>query len=101
MIKTDTQQRRMALPRQVACTPITPTLTRTQCTSRTEVVHVVGCGVTEICEESGFARSKSTPANSCVGRHVLNRRTTVCDECRGVGDIPKRQTTACLTIPTT
>src|SRR3546814_5615058 len=34
----NTQQRRMTLPRQVTCTPITPTLARTQCTSHTEVV---------------------------------------------------------------
>src|SRR3546814_6320285 len=29
------------------CTPITPTLTRAQCASHTEVVHVVGCGRSE------------------------------------------------------
>src|SRR3546814_788596 len=56
-IKTNTQQRRVALPRQAACTPITPTLARTQCTSHTEVVHVVGCGVEETGEESGSTSS--------------------------------------------
>src|SRR3546814_9408715 len=50
--QTNTQQRRMATPRQTACTPITPTLTRAQCASHTEVVHVVGCGVEEVGEES-------------------------------------------------
>src|SRR3546814_4511835 len=43
-IKTNTQQRRMTLSCQVACTPITPTCAWTQCASYTEVVHVVSCG---------------------------------------------------------
>src|SRR3546814_10916716 len=63
-IKTNPQQRRMTLPRQVACAPIIPTITRTQCTSHTEVVHVVGCGVEEIGEESGSTDRKSTRLNS-------------------------------------
>src|SRR3546814_12434462 len=75
-IKTNPQQRRMAASRQVACTPITPTLTRTQCTSRTEVVHVVGCGVEEIGEESGFAQSMSKFTNLCITHHILHHRLT-------------------------
>src|SRR3546814_6766326 len=74
-IKTNTQQRGMALPRQVACTPITPTCARTQCTSHTEVVHVVGCGVEELGEESGSTSSKSKVANSCVLHHVVHHLT--------------------------
>src|SRR5690606_38667407 len=73
--QTNTQQRRMTLPRQVACTPIAPTLTRTQCASHTEVVHVVGCGVEEVGEEGGSTNSKSKVASSCVTRHVLHHLT--------------------------
>src|SRR3546814_9645133 len=59
------------------CTPITPTLTRTQCASHTEVVHVVGCGVEEIGEESSSSTSsKSRPANSRVTHYVAHRLTT-------------------------
>src|SRR3546814_19816960 len=66
----------MTLPRQVACTPITPTPTRAQRTSHTEVVYVVGCGVEEIGEESGTTSSKPKIANSCVARNVVHHLTT-------------------------
>src|SRR3546814_7235373 len=66
----------MTLSRQVASMPITPTLARTQCTSHTEVVHVVGCGAEEIGEESTSTSSKSKVdmcvATSCVTHHVLH-----------------------------
>src|SRR3546814_3005871 len=74
--QTNTQQRRMATPRQTACTPITPTLTRAQCASHTEVVHVVGCGVEEVGEESGSTSSMSKVARFCVTRHVVPRLTS-------------------------
>src|SRR3546814_10343512 len=74
-IQTDTQQRRIAQYRQVAYTPITPTLARTQRTSHTEVVHVVSCGVEEIGEESGSTSCKSKFVNSCITYHVAHRLT--------------------------
>src|SRR3546814_112472 len=75
-IQTDTQQRRIAQYRQVAYTPITPTFARTQCTSHTEVVHVVSCGVEEIGEEgSSSTSSKSKVANSCVTHYVPHHLT--------------------------
>src|SRR3546814_7341825 len=67
----------MTTPRQIACTPITHTLTRTQCASHTEVVHVVSCGVEEIGEESSSTSSKSKVANSCLTHHVLHRLTLI------------------------
>src|SRR3546814_469401 len=66
----------MTLHRQVACTPITPTLTRTQCASHTEVVHVVRCGVEEIGEESSSTSCMAKVANSCVTHHVVHHLTT-------------------------
>src|SRR3546814_906935 len=82
----------MTTPRQVACTPITPTLTRAQCTSHTEVVHVVSCGVEEIGEESGFIHSKPKPSNSCVAHHVVHRLTLIsllmCVCARGNSTLP-------------